>query len=80
MNNPASTPAQVPPPHRDDSRQCRSIEWYSPGQSRVVEVNGMQILIGFVGRRGRRGRIAITAPPGTVFRTAEVDRPGHFAG
>jgi hypothetical protein len=51
----------------DDSRVCRTIDWYSEGESRTVYVDGVRITIRFVGRRGRRGRIAITAPSGTVF-------------
>ena len=50
-----------------DIRFCQSIEWYAEGQTRVVDVGGIQITIRFVGRRGRRGRISITAPPGTRF-------------
>jgi hypothetical protein len=52
----------------------RSIEWYAEGEERVVEAGGMQITIRFVGRRGRRARIAITAPPGTAFLSS--DRKG----
>jgi hypothetical protein len=47
---------------------CQSIEWYSEGEERVVDVGGVRIAVRFVGRKGRRARIAITAPPGTVFR------------
>lgn len=50
---------------------CQSIEWYSEGQSRIVDVGGIQIEIRFVARKGRRSRISITAPAGAVFRTAE---------
>ena len=63
--------AELPFIH-DKSRACQSIEWYSEGQSRVVEVNGVQITIRFVGRRGRRGRIAIIAPPGMVCYAAKT--------
>jgi hypothetical protein len=49
----------------------RSIEWYAEGEERVVEAGGMQITIRFVGRRGRRARIAITAPPGTAFLSSD---------
>jgi hypothetical protein len=44
------------------------IDWYSEGQSRVVEVDGVRIVVRFIGRKGRRGRIAIEAPTGAVFR------------
>ena len=45
------------------------IDWYSEGQSRVVEVNGVRVTVRFVGRNGRRGRIAIEAPAGAVFQS-----------
>ena len=45
--------------------QC--IDWYAEGEERVVEAGGIRIVIRFVGRKGRRGRIAITAPPGATF-------------
>jgi hypothetical protein len=45
----------------------QSIDWYHPGESRVVEVGGVQVTVRFVGRKGRRGRIAITAPAGPTF-------------
>ena len=47
----------------------QSIDWYHEGEERVVEADGVQVVVRFVGRRGRRGRIAITAPPGAAFRT-----------
>jgi len=47
---------------------CQSIDWYSEGEERIVDAGGIQIAVRFVGRKGRRGRIAITAPPGAVFR------------
>ena len=50
---------------------CQSIEWYSEGQTRIVDVRGVQIAIRLVARKGRRSRIAITAPAGAVFRAAE---------
>jgi hypothetical protein len=50
------------------------IDWYSEGQSRVVEVAGVRITVRFVGRRGRRGRIAIEAPAGAVFRAVDGDK------
>ena len=59
---------------RDTSRAstCSSIEWFGEGQVRVVEVGGVRVTIRFVGRRGRRARIAITAPAGAVFRSEAV--------
>jgi hypothetical protein len=47
-----------------------SIDWYAEGQARVVEVGGVQVSIRYVGRKGRRARLAITAPAGAVFRGA----------
>ena len=46
---------------------AQSIEWYAEGQARVVEVGGVRITVRFVGRKGRRARIAITAPAGATF-------------
>lgn len=43
------------------------IDWYAEGQGRSVEVNGIRVLVRFVGRKGRRGRIAIEAPAGAEF-------------
>ena len=51
---------------------CQSIDWYSEGESRIVEIDGVRVVVRFVGRHGRRGRIAITAPPGATFCSANV--------
>ena len=51
--------------------QC--IDWYAEGEERVVEAGGIRVVVRFVGRKGRRGRIAITAPPGAVFRTLDLN-------
>jgi hypothetical protein len=63
---------QTPEPsakNDDATRQtCRSIDWYAEGESRIVETDGVRVEIRYVGRRGRRGRIAIRAPAGAVFR------------
>jgi hypothetical protein len=48
------------------------VDWYTAGEARLVEVGGVQVLVRFIGRKGRRGRIAIHAPAGAVFRA--VDR------
>jgi hypothetical protein len=42
-------------------RQHQTIEWFAPGQERVVEVNGVPVVVRFVGRKGRRARIAVLA-------------------
>ena len=54
-----------------EPRVCQSIDWYAKGQCRTVDVDGQQITIRFVGRKGRRIRIAISAPSGAVFRAAD---------
>lgn len=53
---------------RGNRRTCRTCDWYSEGESRVVEVDGVRIVIRFIGRKARRGRILIEAPAGAVFR------------
>jgi hypothetical protein len=50
----------------------QSIDWYSEGESRTVEVDGIRIEVRFIGRKGRGCRIAITAPPGATFRSFEL--------
>ena len=47
----------------------QSIDWYAEGEERTVDAGGMRVVVRFVGRKGRRGRIAITAPPGAAFRS-----------
>ena len=50
---------------------CQSIDWYHEGQSRTVDVDGMSVTVRFIGRKGRRARIAITGPAGAVFRAVD---------
>ena len=57
---------QPEPPHAPPTSVC--IDWYAEGETRVVEVDGVRVTIRFVGRKGRRARIAIKAPAGAVFR------------
>lgn len=45
----------------------QSIDWYAEGQARTVEVDGIHVTVRYVARKGRRARIAITAPSGAVF-------------
>ncbi len=54
------------------ANSSESINWYSQGQSTSVEVNGVQVAIRFVCRKGRRARIAITAPAGAKFRDGQI--------
>lgn len=55
------------PSDADFSIRSTSIEWYREGETRVVEVDDVRVTIRFVGRRGRRARIAIQAPQGSKF-------------
>ena len=65
---------QMPP--QCERPTSTSIEWYSEGQARIVDVGGIEITIRYVARKGRRSRIAIVAPAGAVFRAAERDELG----
>ena len=67
MNAPDRPKQPHEPKPEPPTSQC--IDWYHEGQSRTVEVDGVRITVRFIGRRGRRGRIAIEAPAGAVFRT-----------
>jgi hypothetical protein len=66
MNAPERPGEQPAPPA---TSVC--IDWYSEGEAKVVEVDGVRVLVRFVGRRGRRGRIAIEAPAGARFEATE---------
>ena len=55
--------------HQPERPTSQSIDWYAPGQSRTVEINGVHVTVRFVGRKGRRARIAIVAPAGAVFQS-----------
>ena len=59
-------------PTRQASRTAQSFEWYSEGQARTIEVGGVRITIQLVGRKGRRARIRIVAPPGASFGSTEL--------
>jgi len=47
--------------------KSQSIEWYVEGEEREVDFAGVRVTVRFVGRKGRRARIAITAPGGAAF-------------
>ena len=53
---------------------CQCIDWYTEGEERIVEADGIRVVVRFGGRKGRRGRIAITAPPGAAFRSSDRNR------
>jgi hypothetical protein len=72
---------ELPTTHTESSVQrsaSQSIEWYADGQLRMVEADGIQITIRLVGRKGRRARIAVTAPPGAVFRSVDLNGTDSF--
>jgi hypothetical protein len=48
----------------------RLIDWFSEGETCIVEANGVRVTVRFVGRKGRRGRIVIEAPAGATFAMA----------
>lgn len=56
-----------------------SFDWYGEGDTRTVEVDGIEVVVKFVARKGRRARIAITAPAGATFRGDGVaeNSPSH---
>jgi hypothetical protein len=60
------------PKQPSSGRRCQSIDWYAEGESRIVAVDGVRILVQFVRRRRRGGRIAIIAPAGATFRSVEL--------
>jgi len=62
---PRERPLQAP------AATSQTIDWYAEGQSRTVEVAGVQITVRLIGRKGRKVRIAIEAPAGAVFRAME---------
>jgi hypothetical protein len=50
----------------------QSIDWYQEGQTRIVRVDGVEVRVRFIGRKGRRARILLEAPPGAMFETGEL--------
>ena len=62
----------IPNRTRVPAHTSQSIDWYAEGEERIVEADGIQVVVRLVGRKGRRARIAITAPPGAAFQ--ERDR------
>jgi hypothetical protein len=45
----------------------RLIDWFAVGQGCAVEVGGVVIQLHVVGQKGRRTRIAVTAPAPATF-------------
>ena len=72
LNQPQKLSNNWGPPHPADLSICQSIDWFSEGEAKTVEVAGLQITVRFIGQKGRRSRISIEAPAGAVFRG--VDR------
>ena len=66
---------RLAPADRKPARKYMSerVDWYSKGDGVIVEANGSQIIVRVVDRKGRRDRLAITAPPGAVFRPLDRD-------
>ncbi|RIK80183.1 MAG: hypothetical protein DCC68_11520 [Planctomycetota bacterium] len=54
---------------RENKPTSTCVDWYNEGESRTVEINGVCVVVRFVGRKGRRGRIMIEAPAGAVFQS-----------
>jgi hypothetical protein len=67
------------PERRPAADTSQSFDWYSEGEARTVEADGVRITVRFVGRKGRRARIAITAPAGAVFDAGEPGTNGVTA-
>ena len=65
----ASGVQRVPQIVTGRSTRSQSIDWYAEGESRTVDVGGVHFEVRYVARKGRRGRIAIEAPPGATFRS-----------
>ncbi|PQO28511.1 hypothetical protein DTL21_28335 [Bremerella cremea] len=61
-------------------KRCQLVDWYSQGESQTVEVDGVCIVIRLVGRKGRRARIAITAPLGAKFSTPPSELEQQLRG
>jgi hypothetical protein len=66
-----STNQQGPSTVAGPGEFSQSIDWYHEGDTLLVEVNGVQVAVSYVRRKGRRCRLAITAPPGATFRSVE---------
>ncbi len=54
-----------------EPQTCQSIDWYTEGDVRTVEFGDLKVTVRFVGRKGRRARIAILGPPSITFTWVE---------
>jgi hypothetical protein len=61
----ATTPDD--PPQNGSDQVCRCIDWYAEGESKTLVLPGVRVIVRYVGRKGRRARICITAPAGALF-------------
>ncbi len=43
------------------------VSWFAEGQGLTIDFAGLTVIVRYVGRKGRRARIAVTAPPASVF-------------
>lgn len=50
-----------PPPIDNDVKPVELIDWFAQGESCTLEVGGTCVVVRFIGRKGRRARIAVTA-------------------
>jgi hypothetical protein len=52
-----------PAPFSDDTdvEPVELIDWLSQGESCELQVGGTRVVVRFIGRKGRRARIAVTA-------------------
>jgi len=72
--NRGDVPHQIDQSSKPDASQAVcDVGWYHPGQSRSIEFGGLQVTVRFVARKGRRGRIAITATVGNGFRASSKE-------
>jgi hypothetical protein len=65
--------ADLERPDSNSGPTCRLIDWFAEGESKLVRIGEAEIEVRLVGRKGRRSRIAITAPAGAEFQAADVN-------
>ncbi len=58
---------QLPSRHVAPQVTRRSADRHSEGEFHLVEYDAVRIVVCYVGRLGRRGRILIEAPAGAAF-------------